>query len=205
MKALTTLLALTICASSFALPGPGDKEVKKAKSQMDIMTLSNETFKMYYLSADPEKVSKVKVNIYNEEGEKVHSKKVKSDIGFAIPFTLKDLAPGTYTFEVVNPDGTVIRKEIRYNNEIEKATLTEMEAMVEEISPNKFQLLVVKPNENMVRIRIKDPMNNILHEERVNFEKGFKRVYDFQNINADSYTFEVANGPDVKVLKTTEK
>jgi len=67
-------------------------------------------------------------------------------------------------------------------------------------STNKFQLIVVKPDQTEVSIRIRDSHDIILHEERVNFDKGFKRVYDLSKIYSKFYTFEVVSGPQSQLL-----
>lgn len=202
MKTLTTLLALTITVSSFALTGPGDKKKSEKKpapakeSQMAIMKLNNDSYKLFYVPVESADAQKVRVNVYDEEGLRIYSKKHLTDDGFAVPYNFEELEPGTYTFEVINSDGTSIREIIKHTGEVEEVELTRMEAMVQRVSdePNKFQLLVVKPNQNSVVIRIRDAYDIVLHEERVNFEKGFKRVYDFGKLSSKYYTFEVVSG-----------
>ncbi len=208
MKTLTTLLALTITMSSFAYSGPGDgdKESKKPapakESKMAIMKLDNISYKLFYVPVESESTQKVRVNVYNEEGSRIYSKKHVTENGFAIPYNFQELEPGTYTFEVINPDGTAVREVIKHNALVEEVELSHMEAMVQRVDEanNKFQLIVVKPNQNEVTIRIRDAYDIVLHEERVNFDKGFKRVYDFGSINSKYYTFEVLSGPQSQTL-----
>lgn len=208
MKTLTTLLALIITMSSFAISGPGDKEKNKPapakESQMAIMKLSHQNYKLYYVPVESEGEQKVRVNVYDEEGSRIYSKKHVTKDGFAIPYNFGELTPGTYTFEVINADGSSISDVIKHNGSVEEVTLTSMEAMVQRVSPelNKFQLLVVKPNENMVTVRIKNESDIIVHEERVNFEKGFKRVYDLGNLDSSFYTFEITSGLQSQKLTT---
>ena len=206
MKTLTTLLALTIAVSSFAFTGPGDKNKKKPapakESQMAIMKLNHESYKLYYVPVESADEQKVRVNVYDQEGSRIYSKKHNTQNGFAIPYNFEELEPGTYTFEVINSDGSAIREVVNHTGLVEEVELSHMEAMVQRVSPeaNKFQLIVVKPNDNDVVIRIRDAYNIVLFEERVNFEKGFKRIYDFDKINSKYYTFEIASGPTSQIL-----
>jgi hypothetical protein len=206
MKTLTTLLALTITMSSFAFTGPGDKKDSKPapakESKMAIMKLSNQNYKLYYVPVEAAGEQRVRVNVYNEDGLRIYSKRHVTSEGFAIPYNFAELTPGTYTFEVINADGSAIREVIKHNALVEEVSLVRMEAMVQRVSPetNKFQLLVVKPDQNMVTVRIKNENDIIVHEERVNFEKGFKRVYDLGKVNSEYYTFEVTSGPQSQTL-----
>lgn len=211
MKTLTTLLALTISVSSFAYTGPGDKEKSKAvkpapaaESKMAVMKLNSENYKLFYVPVEGADAQKVRVNVYNEDGLRIYSRKHQTSDGFAIPYNFEELQSGTYTFEVINADGSIIREEINHNAGVQQVELSRMEAIVQRVNPenNKFQLIVVKPDQHDVTIRIRDAYNIVLHEERVNFDKGFKRVYDLGKMDAKYYIFEILSGKQSQTLTT---
>ena len=206
MKTLTTLVALTLIgASSFAFAGDNDKEKKEkpaptAETKMAVMKISPANYKMFYVS---EQEGKVKVRLYNEEGTRIYSKKVNSDDGFALPYNFKNLEAGKYTFEVINSDGSVLRQVVDHTQIVETIELQSLEANVQRIEGSKkFQLLVMKPNQQEVEIKIRNEKGLVLHEERVNFERGFKRIYDLSSLQGENFTFEVINGDELKELTT---
>jgi hypothetical protein len=206
MKTLTTLVALTLIgASSFAFAGDNDKDKKEkpaptAETKMAVMKISPENYKLFYVS---EQEGKVKVRLYNEEGIRIYSKKVNSEDGFALPYNFKNLEAGEYTFEVINSDGSVLRQVVDHSQIVETIELQSLEANVQRIEGSKkFELLVMKPNQQEVKIKIRNENGLILHEERVNFERGFKRVYDLSSLDGENFTFEVINGDELKELTT---
>ncbi len=206
MKTLTTLVALSfIAVSSFGFTGDKDKDKKtnpspKAVAKMAVMKIAPDNYKMYYVS--PEE-GKVKVRLYNEEGIRIYCKKINSDEGFALPYNFKELEPGNYTFEVINPDGSVLRQVVNHADLVEQIELDALEANVQRLeNSNKFELLVMKPNQQEVQIKIKNSNGLVLHTERVNFERGFKRTYDLSDIDSEDFTFVIINGDDVKELNT---
>jgi len=206
MKKLTTLVALTLIgASSLTFAGDKDKDKDKKPSPKDqtkmaVMKLAPDNYKMFYVS---QQEGKVKVRLYNDEGIRIYSKKVNSDDGFALPYNFKNLEPGKYTFEVINPDGSVLRQVVNHTDIVEKIELESLEANVQRLHNSKrFELLVMKPNQQEVEIKIKNNKGLVLHSERVNFERGFKRTYDLSDLDGEDFTFVIINGDDVKELET---
>jgi hypothetical protein len=155
---------------------------------------------MFYVS---EQEGKVKVRLYNEEGARIFAKKINSEDGFALPYDFRNLEPGNYTFEVINADGSVLRQVVKHDDIVEKIELESLEANVQRIeNSNRFELLVMKPNQQEVEIKIKNDKGLVLHTERVNFERGFKRTYDLSGVDCDNFTFIIENGDQSKELNT---
>jgi hypothetical protein len=204
MKTLTTLVALTLIgASSLTFAGDKDKEknpAPKAETKMAVMKIAPDNYKMFYVS---EQEGKVKVRLYNEEGARIFAKKINSEDGFALPYDFRNLEPGNYTFEVINADGSVLRQVVKHDDIVEKIELESLEANVQRIeNSNRFELLVMKPNQQEVEIKIKNDKGLVLHTERVNFERGFKRTYDLSGVDCDNFTFIIENGDQSKELNT---
>ncbi|MEJ2003383.1 MAG: hypothetical protein P8X57_00110 [Cyclobacteriaceae bacterium] len=206
MKTLTTLVALALIgATSLTFAGDTDKDKKKnpspqAQTTMAVMKMSPENYKLFYVS---QQEGKVKVHLYNEEGIRIFSKKINSEDGFALPYNFKDVEPGKYTFEVINADGSVIRQVVDHSAIVEHIELGAMEANVQRVeNSKKFELLVMKPNQQEVEIKIKNDKGLVLHTERVNFEHGFKRTYDLSGIECEDFTFVIVNGDETKELST---
>ena len=207
MKTLTTLVALALIgASSLTFAGDNDKDKKKdnpsptAETKMAVMKLSPENYKMFYVSQQD---GKVKVRLYNEEGVRIFAKKIDSKDGFALPYNFRNLEAGKYTFEVINSDGSVLRQVVDHQQIVEEIELQSLEANVQRIeNSNRFQLLVMKPNQQEVKIKIRNEDGLVLNEERVNFDRGFKRVYDLSSMTGNQFTFEIINGNEVKELDT---
>jgi hypothetical protein len=207
MRKLASLLVLlAFTTASFATDGDKDKKKKKtepspkAQTKMAVMKLSPENYKMYYVSPAE---GKVKVRLYDHEGNMIYAKKVKHDEGFALPYNFKDLEAGKYTFEVINQDGSALRQVVTHEELVETIELEALEANVQRLQDSKkFELLVMKPNQQDVKIRIRNEDGILVHEERVNFEKGFKRTYDLNQVEGWNYTFEIINGDEIKHLNT---
>ena len=205
-KLASLLILLALSTATFATGGDNEKKKKKsepapkAETKMAVMKLSPENYKMYYVS--PEE-GKVKVRFYDHEGNMIYAKKVKHDEGFALPYNFQELEAGKYTFEVINQDGSVLRQVITHDELVENIELEALEANVQRLDGSqKFELLVMKPNEQEVKIRIRDEDGIVVHEERVNFERGFKRTYDLNQLDSWNYTFEIINGEKIKHLNT---
>lgn len=204
-KLASLVILLAITTASFATDGDKKKKKKnnpapKAESKMAVMKVSPENYKMYYVSPED---GKVKVRLYSEDGNLIYAKKVRHEDGFALPYNFKELTAGKYTFEVINSDGSVLRQVVSHTELIETIELEALEANVQRIDDSKkFQLLVMKPNHQEVKIRIRDNNGLLIHEERVNFDRGFKRVYDLNKLDGWNYTFEIINGNEVKELNT---
>lgn len=207
MKKLTTLvILLAITTASFATDGDKKKQKKSStpaptkETKMAVMKVSSDNYKMYYVS--PEE-GKVKVRLYSEDGSMIYAQKVRHDEGFALPYSFENLEAGKYTFEVINPDGSVHRQVVTHTDLVESIKLETLEANVQRLEdPKKFQLLVMKPNVQDVEIKIRNEHGILVHQERVNFERGFKRVYDLNKLDGKNYTFEIINGNISKALKT---
>lgn len=199
MFALILIGASTL---TFAATG-NDTEKNPAPSEttkMAVMKISPDSYKLFYVS---EQEGKVKVRLYDAEGDRIFAKKINTEEGFALPYDFKNLAPGEYTFEVINADGSVLRQVVDHKDIVEKIELETLEANVQRIDNSKrFQLLVMKPNKQEVTINIMNEDGVVVHREKVNFEHGFKRTYDLSGLNGEDFTFQILNGDESKQLTT---
>lgn len=188
MKTLTTLAALLIAgASAYANVGENN-EKKPTSSKKTVAVVQNvqDKYKLVYLL---ENKGAVKINIFNEAGERVYAQTVSNQKGFAQQFDFSTLPYGTYTFEVTNPDDSKVSEVVEH-----RKPAASVKANILDVNDgSKFRLAVLQNSLEPVKVQIFDSNGKVVYQEIIDAGKGFRKVYDLKNVNSSSYRFEVSN------------
>lgn len=178
------LLALALIANLTAFASSHSK-VKVSKD-------SSSVFKVYYSGSDSKKV---RVNIYNENDEKVFSEIINNKNGFVRPYNLEDLPAGNYKFEIIdNEDARAY--EFAYGNM--PATNDELYAFVNQFSDNRFFLGLANDTEGEYTIKIYDANNNEVYNSTELVKKQFSQLFNLETASSE-ITFKIfKNGKTVK-------
>lgn len=192
MKTLTTLVALLLAGTIYA---HANNENLAPKKKVAISNNVEAKYKLIYLNENEGAVS---ISIINESGEKVHSQTVKNNKGFAQQFDFASLPEGSYTFEVVHPDGSIETEVVHYS----KGANTGFRANLLNVdNGQKFRLAVLN-NSGLVDIKIFDDKDALIHTATLRHAKGFRRIYNLKKIQSSSFKFEVSNNNDTVTLVT---
>lgn len=180
MKHLKIAAVVFLVISASALKAEDPKEL-----QMQIISKSDQTFKVIYTAAEK---AAVRINIYDWNHKLIFSDHIGSTAGFSKPYNFKKLPEGKYTFEI-SSNGITSREEVSHYPQTKRATVKAFVFPTKEAG--KFQLMVMANRMAPVTISILDQNNQILHEERVDADKNFGKVYNLNNLTANSARFVV--------------
>ncbi len=176
MKNLTLLLtalvmSVTVMANTNIEPFPASKATVALVQSQDLL-------KLYFQSPDE---SKIKIKIYNEEGDMIASQSIAKTNGFILPFNFEKLDYGMYTFEITDANGTLV-ESVNYQPIIKegvKASLYKVD------KSGRVRLSVVLNNDDAAVVKIFDAYSNLLHQETAS--KAFSRVYDLSKLSDGAY------------------
>ncbi|MHA7131380.1 hypothetical protein [Algoriphagus namhaensis] len=188
MKTLFTIaIAGMISFSSFA----NDLEIKKANE--DLMELSSVQARYKHVNVLlKEGVGEAKIAILDQEGKKLHQRKVK-DKGddLVIPYNLEDLPCGEYTVEISTDDERVVYKVNTFNRAIPAAELPLM-AYGKKVDQATASLSVIGLSEPGVQVKVRyEGDDRILFSEQIDEPEGFKKNYTFEGVDAEDIYFEL--------------
>jgi hypothetical protein len=142
-------------------------------------------FKIIYKG---DKVAKVTMKIYNDQGSVVFNETVSGVDGFIRPVNFNGMAPGEYTIEVNSGKDKEIQK-VKYT--VENAV--SMVHLAKIADTEKYLLAVAKSgNEEQINVKIYDGNSNIVHNETLVVKGDFGLVYNLKNVEGLP-TFEVTD------------
>lgn len=149
-------------------------------------------FKVIYENA---KTSKVKMTIFNNEGDALYTEQIKVNEGFILPVNFKGMTPGEYSIEVTDGIAKASQK-VSYNNSAKAQRIH-----VAKLSADANKYLLSVASQGAINVRILDGANNIIHEENVNVDGTFGVVYNLKSVSGTP-TFEVTDtAGNVKTIK----
>jgi hypothetical protein len=163
---VAALLVLVVSASAFAIE-PGDKYGLAAYPMS-----KSSTYKVVYES---EKAGKLKLNIYDENKNRIFSHTVEGR-GFIQPLNFEALEPGVYTVEIVNGK---LRETVTINHapRIEPSSYVHITKLLNE--EGKFLVSVAKARateEESISLQIFQD-DELIYNERNKLEGDFAKVY----------------------------
>lgn len=141
-----------------------------------------------------EGVGKAKIAIYDMNGKKLHSRKVKADEDLLVPYDLNSLPCAEYQVMISTEE-----EEVTYTVEtVEKAeptpTVLPLMAYGKKINDYTINLLVIGLEESGTEVKIKTVRDNrLIHKEFVEQPEGFRKDYRLNGVSAEDVYFEVTD------------
>ncbi|WP_296700841.1 hypothetical protein [Algoriphagus sp.] len=184
MKTLFTLAMASVLSFS-ALANADD----------DLMALSdvNSNFKKINVLLK-EGVGNAKIVILDEDGKKLHQRKVhvKGD-DLMVPYNLDDLPCGEYQVKISTEDEEVVYTVETKERPIAPADLPLM-AYGKLIDDNSINLTVIGLLEPGVDVKVKtEKGGRVIHEEFIDQPEGFKKDFSFKGINPEEVYLELTD------------
>lgn len=178
-----------ILAVVFVLIAVGYVNAKgiKPKSPVGMSVLKNGSIvKLFYRGEQP---GKVKVKIYNEDGQAIFSETMKNTEDFMRPYNFSALPEGEYLIELSDENGTRTQKVSHKKIGIKRlAHLTRLDNQ-----GGKYLLAVPNVGRDELTVRIYDETMRMVYEETQAIDGHFARVYNLDRINGE-HTFEIKDG-----------
>lgn len=141
-----------------------------------------------------EGVGKAKIAIFDMNGKKLHSRKVKATSELHVPYDLNDLPCGEYQVMISTDEEEVSYTIETVDKEIATPTVYPLMAYCKVLDNNTINLLVIGLEEAGVDVKIKRVSNDrIVHEEVVEEPVGFRKNYKLNGLQAEDVYFEVTD------------
>lgn len=187
MSKLTTILAGLLIVISSAAFATGTGESAEAESKLKVVPAeTTNTYKVIYKSLEQ---GMVYVNFYNEAGEKIFTDKIKNVKGFVRPYNFVAQPKGSYTIEVVDNKGSLVR-EIKYGKPLADLDVNLLQAE----GDKRFKLVVKGEMTDPVYVKIYDSKSLLITEDYIDIKQSFSKIYDLNRIIEANFTFEVISG-----------
>ena len=141
-----------------------------------------------------EGVGDAKITILDDEGNRLHQRKVKQkNDDLLIPYNLESLPCGEYKVEIATEDERVVYTINTVNKAIPVEELPLM-AYGKKMDRNTVNLAVIGLTEPGVDVTIRYENNDqILHRETIDTPEGFKKDYTFSGVDAEDVYFELTD------------
>jgi hypothetical protein len=195
MKFKSLFVAAFVVISSVALAAGKDEPRKTGLAIVPVK--GTEVFKVIYKG---ENTGKVKLNIYNAEGQVILSESMGVLDGFICPVNFKGLASGEYTIELVDAAGKKVEK-VSFQNAQPKRNVKHVHVSRISNEAGKFILAVTSTGAEKINVNIYDSNNNLVHTELKEISGDFAQVYKLENATGN-YTFEISdNSGNIKTVK----
>lgn len=141
-----------------------------------------------------EGVGDAKIVLLDEDGHKLHQRKVhvKGD-DLMVPYNLDDMPCGEYQIKISTDE-----EEVIYTVETKERPITASElplmAYGKLIDDNTINLAVIGLFEPGVDVKIKtEKGGRVIHEEFIDQPEGFKKDFSFNGINPEEIYFEITD------------
>ena len=179
---LSALVAMFVSVTAFAN--------ESVNSKLVVLDQKSGVFKVIYEGSGAGKVS---MKIIDNTGNRLFSEPIKSNNGFSRPVNFDGMAPGVYTIEITDANGTLIEK-VNYKSE----TIAKNVYISKTADEGKYLLAVTDESTREISVRIFDGESNLVHDGKVTVRGNFGIVYNLRKV-AGTPTFEVtdANGNDL--------
>ena len=171
------LLAITTTTLAYGNEGPGMTVVNVKGSEI---------YKVIYKGSIG---GKVRLNILDAQGHKIHSESFAGLNGFILPVNFKGLQAGNYTIEIVDNAG-------RYEEQVSFTPLSDTKSihvtrLVRE--SGKYLLAIADAKDETINVRIYDQDERLVYNETKQLSGDFAQVYRMEN-PFGHYTFEISDG-----------
>ncbi len=172
------LIGLSISLSSFGAISPVDS----TENRVGIIPKGDNVYSLIYKASE---AGKVKVSIYNSQGNVIYSEIHHQVNGFARPYNFKELPYGKYTIQTVDGKGS---SECLVNHQKAYSQLT-VRIMKVPNQDNKYLVMASGTNEN-IQLNIYDAVNQLIYNESIRMAGNFGQLYSLPNIKGGC-AFEV--------------
>lgn len=180
MKATSLFIAALVVVASTAF---GKEEPTKGLAVVPVK--GSEVFKVIYKG---ETAGRVKLNLYNVNGEVVFSESFTGTDGFIRPLNFKGLEAGEYTLELVDATGKKTEK-ISYSK-VTSAKNVHISKVTTEAG--KFLVAIAGSGAEEIKVNIYDGASNLVHSEVKVVTGDYAQLFSLKNI-AGAVTFEVSD------------
>lgn len=188
MKKLTT----TILAVAGIVLGSAVFAAKK--DGKEVLVKSTESGKKVELTYLSESACKVKVNIYDEAGNKIFADAISNPKSFKKSYDLSNLPVGEYEFEIIDSEKVVVEK---ISNLDVKTTSKVLKATVIKEADDKFKVLVRGEIANPVAVNIYDLQGKLIFGDLIDHEKSFSKIYDLSKTFKKDVKFEIVQNGQI--------
>lgn len=172
------LIGISISISSFGAISPVDS----TENRVGIISKGDNVYNLIYKARE---AGKVKVSIYNSQGNMIYSEMLHQANGFARPYNFKDLPYGKYTIQTVDGKGSSERL-VNYQNTDSQLAVRIMKISNQE---NKYLVIGTGTNQN-IQLNIYDEVNQLIYNESIRIAGNFGQLYSLPNIKGGC-AFEV--------------
>lgn len=188
MKTTSLFIAALVVVVSTAF---GKEEPSSSKGLAVVPVKGSEVFKVIYKG---ETAGRVKLNLYNVEGEIVFAETFSGTEGFIRPLNFKGLEAGEYTVELVDATGKKTER-ISYKKQAPAKSVHVSKVTAE---AGKYLLAVAGAGSQEIRVNIYDGANNLVHSETKVVAGDYAQLYSLKNV-VGAVTFEITdNAGNVK-------
>lgn len=161
----------------------------------DLMELSSVQAKFKHVNILlKEGVGDAKITILDEDGNRLHQRRVKqmSD-DLIVPYNLESLPSGEYKVEITTDDERVVYTVNTFDKAIHVDELPLM-AYGKKLGFNTINLSVIGLTEPGVEVTIRyENDDQVLHRETIDTPEGFKKNFKFTGVDAEDVYFELTD------------
>jgi hypothetical protein len=195
MKFKSLFVAAFVVISSVALAAGKDEPRKTGLAIVPVK--GTEVFKVIYKG---ENTGRVKLNIYNAEGQTIFSETIGVLDGFICPVNFKGLASGEYTIELIGANGKKVEK-VSFQSIQPSRNIKHVHVSRINNEAGKFLFAVTSTGAEKINVNIYDENSKLVHTESKEIAGDFAQVYKLENAKG-SYTFEISdNNGNIKTIK----
>ena len=178
MKRTILIAALLVTVIGSAIASGNDNQ---RSENIKLIKGEDQVHYLIYPFAEP---GNVRVKFLNEKGKVVGSDRVRNARGFKKGYDLSKLAPGDYSVQIRDENGTMT-KSFEIQNDITVAILR--------MTNQRYRLIVDSKEPGEVGVKIFDKAGDLVYKD--NQDGSFTRVYDLSQIDSDKFSFQLsANG-----------
>ncbi len=189
MKRMIATAAMLAIVTGMAMASDNTNEASKS-SQFKIS--QNVQMGVYHLRYDAAEPGQAIIKIANEKGNVLMREKIVYEASFVRPYNLKQLPDGIYRISVEN-EGNIVEEIIQHVKNTPVSTVT-YDVNINEVSDNKYQLVVKKIGDEAVGVKIADKNGVIFFDGTIDQMGSFSKVFDLSNIVSDNIKVEVTMG-----------
>ena len=183
-KLLTLALAATLGVASFAnASNEGIEELSSVRSKDKKVAISLK-----------EGLGKVKLEILDSEGHKLHQQFVKVKEDIQVPYDLSQLPAGEYQVSIESNIKEPSADKMVYTFETKEAPAPlPLMAYGKSLDENSFRLAVIELEKPGTKVEILDSNGKAVFSEKINQEEAFTKIYHLKNMSVKDVSLRVTD------------
>ncbi|WP_113922634.1 DUF3244 domain-containing protein [Cognataquiflexum aquatile] len=183
-KLLTLALAATLgVASIVKASNEGIEELSSVRSKDKKVAISLK-----------EGLGKVKLEVLDCEGHKLHQQYVKVKEDMQVPYDLSQLPAGEYQISIESNIKEPSAEKMIYTVETKEAPAPlPLMAYGKSIDENSFRLAVIGLEEPGTKVEILDQNGRSIFSEKIDQAEAFSKVYHLKNLNTNEVSLKVTD------------